>query len=158
LPPAPPPSRAPLRPGLPRAPAPGRTRRPLHPRHPRHPHHARRLRRLRRLRRAAVPAPPLRHPHAPSRSPHPCPVCRLRGPRAGARAGLRALDLSPSELQSALAGAIGSGFDAPVVLVASAAAHDLRDGLPLCLAGAPLAQMAASYTLTLAVDHYAFGA
>src|SRR6266516_3942483 len=127
-------------PAPPPAPASARRRRPHRHRHPRLPP---------RPRRVAVPGPPPpRRPRARFRLLRPCPAC----PRAQPPAARRAPDLSPSELQSALAGAIGHRFDAPVVLVAPAIEHDLGDALLLRLAGDEMPQRKAARRLALPLD------
>src|SRR2546422_630431 len=97
----------------------------------------------------AAPGPPApRRPRARFRSLLPCPAC----PRAQPPAARRAPDLSPSELQSAFAGAIGHRFDAPVVLVAPAIEHDLGDALRLRLAGDELPQREAARRLAFPLN------
>src|SRR5205085_45241 len=131
-------------------PGPVRVRRlrPLrrHPPPRRPPRRPRRAHRPHR-RRPAVPRPALRLRHAPSPAP-PSPPARTGPPDLTARARVR----SPLELQSAFAGAVGYGFDAPVILVAAAVEHDLGDPLRLRFGGDEPPERKALGGLALALD------
>src|SRR5881398_1146509 len=149
---SPPSRRSPPRPGppRPRPPPPAHPPPPPPPPPPRDLHHPH----PRPQRCAAVPGLPARRRRAPFRFLRPCRGSLPPEPPAARRAP----DRSPSELQSALAGAIGHCFDAPVIPIPAAVEHDSVDSLLLRPAGDELAQGKALRRLALPFDRHPFGA
>src|SRR5205807_2380520 len=160
LPPPPPPPPPPPRP-RPRAPPPPPARPPPDrgPAHRHHPPHPPRPRDLhhphsRPQRCAAVPGLPARRRRAPFRFLRPCRGSLPPEPPAARRAP----DRSPSELQSAFAGAVGHCLDAPVIPIPAAVEHDFVDPLLFGLAGHELAHREALRRLALPLDRHPFRA